>query len=82
MTERKPSKPWRVSWQPGNHYDHYRSERAAYDAVRVLADQDPVTRITVHRWERGSWHLYERIDPAGYRAQIVPLTHDGQDRGT
>lgn len=62
--DRKPSKPWRVAWRPGGFSADYRSQRATYEAVRSLANQPQITRITVHHWEGGSWRLFERIEPS------------------
>jgi hypothetical protein len=59
---RPPSKPWRVYVADGESSADYRSERAAYVAVKDWQDAG-VTVRSVWRWENGDWRLYERITP-------------------
>ena len=61
MSDRKPSRPWRVHGARGLSTDH-RSERAAYEAVKTITTGHGATRATVYHWENGSWKLYERVD--------------------
>lgn len=58
---RPPSNRWRISGVRGAGNLHYRSERAAYDAVEIFVAGGE--KVTVYHWEDGSWKLYERIDP-------------------
>ena len=60
MNDYRPVKCWRVSWKGANSAD-YRSKRGAYNAVKSLTDRR--LTVTVHRWENGSWRLYERCEP-------------------
>ena len=57
-----PSKPWRVYVADGQSSADYRSERAAYAAVKDWRDAGITVRRVEH-WENGEWRLYERIDP-------------------
>jgi hypothetical protein len=59
MSDRKPSKPWRVYGDRGISED-YRSQRAAYDAVGMLTRLGHTAKV--YQWEDGSWRLYERIE--------------------
>ena len=58
--DRPPTRKWRVYFR-GISAD-YRSQRAAYDAVRTATTLG--TKTKVYHWEEGSWRLYERIEPA------------------
>ena len=60
ISARRPSKPWRVSG-PNPLAEHYRSESAAYDAVRELNGWGHAA--VVEHWEDGKWRLYERVEP-------------------
>jgi hypothetical protein len=60
MTARPPSKPWRV-YGTRSYPDHYRSQRAAYEAVGVITRGGNPAKV--YHWESGSWILFERIDP-------------------
>jgi hypothetical protein len=56
----KPAKPWRV-YGEGDASKDCRSQTAAYEVVRQLADRG--NTATVWQWDRGQWVLYEVIDP-------------------
>jgi hypothetical protein len=80
--DRKPSKPWRVD-EPAdrNGGESYRSQAAAYGAVRELNRYGHPARV--FQWEDGAWRLFEVIRaPEGEPASIdteSPLEADGRE---
>jgi hypothetical protein len=66
-TARKPSKPWRVDGPAdrGNGQT-YRSQSAAYEAVRELAGFGHDS--TVWHWEDGRWRTYDKVSAADMTA--------------
>jgi hypothetical protein len=58
--DRPPARKWRVYGARGISED-YRSQRAAYDAVKVIVTAG--TRARVYHWEDGRWVRYEDVEP-------------------
>jgi hypothetical protein len=59
---RPPSKPWRVYGARGISVD-YRSQRAAYEAVKSITNAGVTARVW--HWEDGRWVLFEKIAASG-----------------
>ena len=74
MSERKPSKPWRVYGARGLSTD-YRGQRGAYDAVSSLTKAG--TRATVYHWEEGRWVKYEVIEAQKIHHRGDPRDNEG-----
>jgi hypothetical protein len=59
---KKPSKPWRVESPDGTIAD-YRSQAAAYEAVKTITDAGGKARVW--HWDRSQWGMYEAVGPGG-----------------
>lgn len=62
MTDRKPSKPWRVHGPDGASTD-CRSQPKAYEAVNTITGDGGTAYV--YQWENGRWGRYEAVGPYG-----------------